>query len=73
MNDTQIKKYCTLDNETKDFMREVYNKYKLTARIYNRILKVARSIADLEAKEKVQKIDIIEAINYRKFVDDSIV
>ena len=73
MNDVQIEKYCSLDNETKDFMREVYNKFKLTARAYSRILKVARSIADLEAREKIEKLDIIEAINYRKFVDESII
>lgn len=73
MNEAQTKKYCKLDAETKDFMREIYIRYKLTARAYNRILKVSRTIADLEARETIEKADIIEAINYRRFVDESII
>ena len=65
MTNTMIKKYCKLDKETNDILLLAFESLKLTARAYNRILKVARTIADLDNSENIQKEHVIEAINYR--------
>jgi len=66
MKNSQLKKYSNLDKETKDLLDASANKLKLSARSYMRLLKLARTIADLEQKESVTKADIIEALQYRQ-------
>lgn len=58
-------KYCQLDDECKYLMRMAFDTYNLTARANNRILKVARTIADLEGSDNIKSSHIIEAISYR--------
>ena len=65
MNEKEFKEYCALDKESTDLLEVAFNKLNLSARAYNRILKVARTIADLEGKEKIEKAHILEAIQYR--------
>lgn len=60
-----IEKYCKLDDESKEIMEKVFNKMGLSARAYNRILKVARTIADLDKQENIQAYHIAEAVKYR--------
>ena len=60
-----INKYCELDKESKQLLENAFNKLGLSARAYDKILKVARSIADLEGKELINKKHIAEAIQYR--------
>lgn len=60
-----IDKYCILDEKGKQILENAFNKLKLSARAYGRILKVARTIADLEACENIQVKHIAEAIQYR--------
>lgn len=60
-----IEKHCRLDNESKKILEIAFDKLKLSARAYGRILKVARTIADLEGSEKIVKKHIAEAIQYR--------
>lgn len=60
-----IDKYCKLDNKSKQMLENAFNKLKLSARAYGRILKVARTIADLEESENVEVKHIAEAIQYR--------
>ena len=69
MNNAQIKKYCQLDKNCSKVLEVAFDNLKLTGRAYNRILKVARTIADLEGSENIEKDHIIEAISYRNLDD----
>ena len=60
-----IEKFCKLNNESKEVLEKVFKKLGLSARAYGRILKVARTIADLDASENIEKKHILEAIQYR--------
>lgn len=60
-----IEKYCNLENNAKEKLKIYFEKMKLSSRSYFKILKVARTIADLENKDKIQVQHILEAIQYR--------
>ncbi len=60
-----IEKYCKLDKESKQILEIAFNKLGLSARAYTRILKVARTIADLDNKNNIEKNHLLEAIQYR--------
>ena len=60
-----IEKYCKLDDESKKILNVAFEKLGLSARAYTKVLKVARTIADLEGKTNIEKEHIIEAIGYR--------
>ena len=60
-----IERYCKIDNESKKILELAFNKLGLSARAYSRILKVARTIADLDKKKNIEKKHVIEAISYR--------
>lgn len=62
-----IEEYCILAEKEKQFINQAYNSMHLSARSYNKVLKVARTIADLEGREKVGIRDIAEALQYRIF------
>ena len=61
----QIRKHCKLDNDSLDLLKNAMTRLNLSARAYDRILKVARTIADLEESESVLQHHIGEAIQYR--------
>lgn len=65
MNDQLVKKYCKISAESDQMLRYAFEKLNLSARAYNRILKVARTIADLDGSEEIKDEHIIEAISYR--------
>jgi magnesium chelatase family protein len=60
-----IRKYCSIDDACQRLLEQAITKKGLTARAYDRILKVARTIVDLEASEKILSPHISEAIQYR--------
>ncbi len=60
-----ISKYCSLSSECNKILENAFRGLGLSARAYNRILKVARTIADLEASEKIEVSHLAEAIQYR--------
>jgi magnesium chelatase family protein len=65
MTSKELKEFCKLDKETEQFIRHIIIKKQLSARSYDRILKVARTIADLAEKDEIDLEDITEAIQYR--------
>ncbi|MGB5316727.1 MAG: YifB family Mg chelatase-like AAA ATPase [Robiginitalea sp.] len=65
MNTNQIREYCKLDNASKAMLKMAMERLNLSARAYDRILKVARTIADLENTTAVSGNHISEAIQYR--------
>lgn len=60
-----FKRYCYLHTEEEKFMKEMFTKLKLSARAYHRILRVARTIADMEEAKDIKKIHLAEAFFYR--------
>jgi magnesium chelatase family protein len=60
-----IDRYCELDQEGQDFLEMVYSKLKLSGRGYHRILKLARTIADLDGADQIGLIHLSEATSYR--------
>jgi magnesium chelatase family protein len=65
MNTKQIRKHCKLDEGSMQLLKVAMERLNLSARAYDRILKVARTIADLEASENINGSHISEAIQYR--------
>ena len=65
MSERMIHLFCEPDEASLNMLRMAMEKLHLSARAYNRILKVARTIADIEGTERVQSHHIAEAIGYR--------
>ena len=65
MRPAEIKKFCQPDDEGNRLMRMAMDRYELSARVFHRLLKLARTIADLEGAENIQSAHIAEAIQYR--------
>lgn len=65
MSNRQLKKYCPLDKTCAELLERAMSELKLSARAYHRIIKVARTIADLEASESIAPEHIAEAVQYR--------
>ena len=60
-----IEQHCALDKESNDILSMSFQKLNLSARAYSKILKVARTIADLDKSENIEKMHLLEAIQYR--------
>lgn len=62
-----IKKYCKLDKTSEEILKMAIVKYQLSGRRYDRILKLARTIADLDNSEDIKQIHLMQALQYRMF------
>lgn len=69
MRTKEINKFCQLDGESDTLLKEAVDRLKLSARSYYRILKLARTIADLSGEEKIASSHILEALSFRKKED----
>ncbi|MEO7796595.1 MAG: ATP-binding protein, partial [Opitutaceae bacterium] len=65
MTQAQIRRHCLIDASLGDLLQQAMEQLSLSARAYNRILKVARTIADLGGAEKIAAPHLLEAIQYR--------
>ncbi len=65
MTPADIKKYCKLDKQSASLLEDSFEKLNLTARAYNRVLKVARTIADLDGAENISVKHVAESLQYR--------
>jgi magnesium chelatase family protein len=66
MGPDEMRNYCQLDDACADLMKRAFDALGLTARSYDRILRVARTIADLEGSKQIRTQHIAEAIRYRR-------
>lgn len=69
LNTRLMKKYIKLDKDTEKVASMAFNKYNFSVRSFNKILKMARTIADLEQKENIETKHILEAVRYRALDD----
>jgi magnesium chelatase family protein len=65
MSKRDLEKHCKIDKDAENLLRQAMDKMGLSARAYDRILKVARTIADLESTADIQTQHVAEAIQFR--------
>ncbi|MEX0329916.1 MAG: YifB family Mg chelatase-like AAA ATPase [Puniceicoccaceae bacterium] len=65
MSHARIRQHCRLDGNLGDLLQQAMKRLRLSARAYDRILKVSRTIADLEGSDKIATSHLMEAIHYR--------
>ena len=65
MSHTQLKEHCKLDDKGNELLKNAMTDLNFSARAYDRILKVARTIADLDASDSIASDHLLEALSYR--------
>ena len=70
MNNKQLKAFCNLDDQSILLLKQAISKLNLSARAFHRVIKIARTIADLENSEKIKSNHIAEALQYRPQVEN---
>ena len=66
MTSRHLRKFCELDESCQAMLKQAYNELGLSARAHDKVIKVSRTIADIEGTENIQPQHIAEAISYRK-------
>ncbi len=69
MSSEEVRRVCVVDSATQDLLKRAVQQMRLSARAYYRILKLARTIADLSAEEKIKTEHVAEALQYRPKVE----
>ncbi len=70
MDSGMLKEFCVLDEKSEELLRRAFDRLKMSARAYTRVLKVARTIADLAGEENISTSHVSEALNYRSMDRD---
>ncbi len=65
MNQRQVERYCPLGKAERELLEEAFLRFGISARVYHKILKIARTIADMEESERITEGHLSEAIHYR--------
>ena len=65
MSHSEIRKHCAINKAQGDLLQQAMEQLALSARAYDRILKVARTIADLAGSQQIDTAHLLEAIQYR--------
>lgn len=65
LNPKMIIRFCKLDSKSEELLQKAFEKFKFSARTYERILKVARTVADLDGKDNIEFKHVAESIQYR--------
>ena len=65
MRPAEVRKFCDLDDTSRALMKTAMNQLQLSARAYHRVLKLARTIADLAGAEEIAPSHLAEALQYR--------
>ena len=65
MTPRMIRRYCRIDAESEQMLERAMTRLGLSARAYDRILKVSRTTADLEGSEEIRSVHVAEAVGYR--------
>ena len=69
MNNKQLKQFCNLDEQSVLLLKQAIAKLNLSARAFHRVIKIARTIADIENSEKIKSNHVAEALQYRPSTD----
>lgn len=64
MSGSMVRRFCTINNEESRFLEGVFEKMQFSARMYDKLLKVARTAADLAGRKEIAHVDLCEAISY---------
>ena len=70
MNNKQLKAFCNLDEQSILLLKQAISKLNLSARAFHRVIKIARTIADLENSVKIKSNHVAEALQYRPATDN---
>ena len=70
LQNDEIEKFCKLQECDGEFLENSIQKLALSARVYHRILKIARTIADLEASDDIERKHLTEALSYRRIIQN---
>ena len=65
MSERMLREYCNLNDDGLKILEDINNKYGLSARAYSKLLKVSRTIADLEGSDELKPAHVLEAVRYR--------
>ena len=66
----QIEKFCRVDKDSKEIIKKTFDKLGFSIRGYHKVLKIARTIADLDGSEDIHEIHALEAVNFRRLMKD---